>query len=531
MACNKATTSDSESKISVSSNAFVCPERQCYNFIRDYLSNKTRINTIEIGTLHSLMTKHVQQDIDGVDATFPWRARGFPKFKQFVHSIPGLKFSRSRSNNHCVSIDSTFPDLNPFFVELEKVPIVIQSTNQRQQRRAKRKQNRHHQQSRSFHKGYDVLHKLSFLALDDQKQDEFDEDHDDIQIIKLRDSFYSRMVPMNIIDDDANSKNSKHKNYDFNGLDNIDWSRVPDDLCPEKVILSKRNKERRGTWKKRQIETFYEILTRLLPENSNEADPKIIVDFGCGSGNIGLALAFLFQHHEFILIDSNPRCIAMAKQRAENNHLQNVQCLEMPIQQFEGHFDIGIAVHACGNATDWAQLHCIRNEAHFVLCSCCVGKIKNGDSIPYSKGNSIENLIEYPRSKRFRENLTLQDFEELSRVADHNDTDYNVHCKNGEQRKLCKTVLEIDRCLYALETELYRTILLTQVVPYKGHQGHSSSPKNDVVVGVSRKCSDKEHQAVLDLFGGQALDLKQLDSRRLVVTDSADWKCFQMLSF
>merc|ERR1719295_1098099 len=189
---NKPATCDSESTQPDSSNAFVCPERQCYNFIRDYLSNKTRINTIEIGTLHSLMTKHVQQDIDGVDATFPWRARGFPKFKQFVQSIPGLQFGRTSSNNHCVSIDPSFPDIDPFFVELEKIPIVIQSTNQRQKRRAKRRQNRHHQQHRSFHKGYDVLHKLSFLSLngDDQKE----ADDVDAETIKLRDSFYSRMV-------------------------------------------------------------------------------------------------------------------------------------------------------------------------------------------------------------------------------------------------------------------------------------------------------------------------------------------------
>merc|ERR1712113_438154 len=80
-----------------------------------------------------------------------------------------------------------------------------------------------------------------------------------------------------IIDDDANAVHSehhkvvKHKNYDFDGLDNIDWTQIPDDLCPEKVILSKRNKERRGTWKKRQIETFYEIITRLLPGHDPES--------------------------------------------------------------------------------------------------------------------------------------------------------------------------------------------------------------------------------------------------------------------
>lgn len=38
-------------------------------------------------------------------------------------------------------------------------------------------------------------------------------------------------------------------------------------------------------------------------------------------------------------------------------------------------FDIGVAVHACGMATDYAQLQCISRGAPYLLVPCCVGKI------------------------------------------------------------------------------------------------------------------------------------------------------------
>eukprot|EP01083_Nonionella_stella_P077787 212567_1 len=465
----------------MNATGFRCPERKVYDFIKTYLSNKKHIKSIEIGTLHRLMTTHVIQDIDGVDDVFPWRARGFSKFFDFVHSIPGLQFGRTPSNNHCVSIDLSITNIEPFFLELEKIPINIQSIQQRKQKRFARKRWRHKKQKRSFHKGYDVLQKLSFLSINGNTFDPNEAQH----AIQLRDSFYSPMIsPEGDVD------------YNLNPLKNINWSTVPDDLCPEKIILSSKNKEKRGVWKKRQIETFYEILKHLLIDAK---DSQICVDFGCGSGNIGLALAYLFPQHEFVLIDYNPYCIKIAKQRMQNNGLKNVKLLQMKIEQFDDAFDVGIAVHCCGNATDYAQLKCGKNNAHFILCSCCVGKIKLNDK--------DKDEICYPRSDVFKQQISLDEFEELSRVADHNETDFNHKNINGEQRKLCKTVLELDRCFYALETKLYHTVLLTQIVPYKGNGGHSSTPKNDVIVGIVKQ-NARQIKAITKLFNNKSLTVR-----------------------
>ena len=439
---------------------YECPERKVYNFIKDYLSDKKYINKIEIGKLHYEMTKHCNDnnngyDIDGIDNIFPWRKRGYVKFLDFVKSIPGLKFTRSIDNNHCVQIDNDkFENIEPFFNELEKIKIKVDTVNQRKQKRIDRKRWRHKKQDRSFHNGFDVLLKLPFLSL---KNDI----NDDENIKTIRDSFYSQII---------NDEDNKETNYNINSLNNINWDNVPNNLCPEQIILSSRNRERRGTWKKQQIETFYEILKCII--NENDKNIKTIIDFGCGSGNIGLALAFLFPKYKFILIDYNPYCLKIVNNRININKLTNVECIQCKINDIPNDikFEIGIACHCCGNATDQAQQLCFKNNAQFILCSCCVGKIEDG-----------------PQSKIFKKIITKNEYNKLSSIADHSSYDNNnIDFKNNnhlESRKLCKTILEIDRCFNALETNKYKYCILTQIIPY--NSPNSTSPKNDVIIGTN----------------------------------------------
>ena len=38
------------------------------------------------------------------------------------------------------------------------------------------------------------------------------------------------------------------------------------------------------------------------------------------------------------------------------------------------HFDICVAMHACGPASDWAQIQSLRRGATYIICPCCLGK-------------------------------------------------------------------------------------------------------------------------------------------------------------
>jgi len=212
---------------------------------------------------------------------------------------------------------------------------------------------------------------------------------------------------------------------------------------------------------------------------------KIIVEFGCGSGNIGLALAYLFPLHEFVLIDFKAQCIKIANERVAINELKNVKLIEGNIEDFDDYFDIGIAVHACGAATDYAQIKCFQHKADFILCSCCVGKINN-----QREEKDEEKGIDFPRSSIFQKQISRNEFGELSRIADHSQTDFN---EKSNERNLCKTVLELDRIYAAMETKLYQTIVLTKVMPFDEKDCTSTSPKNDIICGVNSK-------SIKDLF-------------------------------
>lgn len=77
-----------------------------------------------------------------------------------------------------------------------------------------------------------------------------------------------------------------------------------------------------------------------------------IVDFGCGSGNLLLPLAALLPGCQFTGVDMKPAALKLLMQRAADAGLSNVSVFEGMIEQYRQPFDVALALHACGNATD-----------------------------------------------------------------------------------------------------------------------------------------------------------------------------------
>jgi 2-polyprenyl-3-methyl-5-hydroxy-6-metoxy-1,4-benzoquinol methylase len=77
-----------------------------------------------------------------------------------------------------------------------------------------------------------------------------------------------------------------------------------------------------------------------------------IVDFGCGTGNLLLPLAALLPHCHFTGVDMKPAALQLLQQRAAVAGLSNVSVFTGMIEQFKQRFDVALALHACGNATD-----------------------------------------------------------------------------------------------------------------------------------------------------------------------------------
>eukprot|EP00798_Chlamydomonas_sp_ICE-L_P017841 gene17841-24225_t len=156
---------------------------------------------------------------------------------------------------------------------------------------------------------------------------------------------------------------------------------------------------RRGIQKRWQVESFAVILRRLvahadsgraMAENAKESAtesarerPLRIVDFGCGTGGVLLPLAHLFPHCKFVGVEMKARALNIMQERVAAAGLTNVSCYSGMIEDYKDAFDIGLALHACGNATDLAMLLASKHRAAYIVSPCCVGKLKfslNGGS-------------------------------------------------------------------------------------------------------------------------------------------------------
>ena len=68
-----------------------------------------------------------------------------------------------------------------------------------------------------------------------------------------------------------------------------------------------------------------------------------------------LPIAAMFPDCKFILVDTKKAALDLAIERAKASGLENVETREMLLEQFSEDFDIAIAVHLCGQASDLAN--------------------------------------------------------------------------------------------------------------------------------------------------------------------------------
>ncbi|GLC38916.1 hypothetical protein PLESTM_000795600 [Pleodorina starrii] len=132
----------------------------------------------------------------------------------------------------------------------------------------------------------------------------------------------------------------------------------------------------RGAVKRYQVESFAAVLRHLLLLHDS-ARPLHVVDFGCGTGTLLLPLAVMFPHCTFTGVEMKPAAVALLLERARAAGLGNVSARRCMIEDFvETPFDVALALHACGNATDAAMMLAARRRAAYVVSPCCVGKLK-----------------------------------------------------------------------------------------------------------------------------------------------------------
>lgn len=259
----------------------------------------------------------------------------------------------------------------------------------------------------------------------------------------------------------------------------------------------------RAVRKRCQIESFATVISQLIPAGSAGSKQLHIVDFGCGTGNLCLALAHLFPQCIFTAVDMNARSVLLLQQRASSCGLTNISGVTGRIEDFDEPFDIAVALHACGVATDYALHKAQVCRAAYIMCPCCIGKLKfglklkpnNGSCGGEGGGQSSCHDITHPRSQWLSEALrdasNLMEpnttptsssidggnrgepsnhspddlFAAMARAGDishgeaHSDGTAGKTHLHAHEARLCKGHLELDRNM-CMREQGYRTAML-----------------------------------------------------------------------
>lgn len=274
----------------------------------------------------------------------------------------------------------------------------------------------------------------------------------------------------------------------------------------------------RATRKEAQIRSMIRCVLALLPttkttlrdkEEENSAS-YTIVDFGGGSGHLAIPLALLLPSCRIVVVDLGQHSLELMHQKAELCQIEgndstrlplsddsidgmrrcraipNLFSFHGPVESFNQPFDMALALHLCGEATDVALRKCVQAQA-IVFAPCCVGKLNRERKNPYvwQATGANDPSIKYPQSNQFCQFLNEEsDWNELAKAADYSNI---AECRSSRNaaRRTAKALLETDRRLFMEETFGFRTAL-TRMEPWE------ATPKNDIILGWRDSCSFKQ---------------------------------------
>ncbi|NXU71125.1 GSTCD protein, partial [Oreotrochilus melanogaster] len=176
----------------------------------------------------------------------------------------------------------------------------------------------------------------------------------------------------------------------------LDWTSLPSAVSPGEGKMSGD----RALRKQQQLNNLVAAVTKLAKPGD------VIVDFCSGGGHVGIVLAHMMPSCQVVLIENKELSLIRAKDRSDELGLKNIWFIQANLDYFNGSFNIGVALHACGVATDMVMEHCIKAQAAFVISPCCYGFIQN----------TVK--FKYPRSHQFKDTLSYKEHMMLCRFAD-----------------------------------------------------------------------------------------------------------------
>ncbi|XP_048189391.1 glutathione S-transferase C-terminal domain-containing protein isoform X3 [Perognathus longimembris pacificus] len=232
----------------------------------------------------------------------------------------------------------------------------------------------------------------------------------------------------------------------------LDWDSLPAAVSPKEGKMSSD----RALRKQQQLNNLVYVVM-------NQAKPgDRIVDFCSGGGHVGIVLAHMLPSCQVTLIENKELSLVRAKKRSDELGLSNIWFIQANMEYFTGVFNIGVALHACGVATDMVIEHCIKTRASFITCPCCYGFIQN------------TSKFSFPKSEQFKKTLSYKEHMILCRFADQ--TAVQLPPQRRLVGKQCMCLVDLDRAR-AAEEHGYSVQVISM-------EPESCSPKNNMIVGV-----------------------------------------------
>lgn len=235
----------------------------------------------------------------------------------------------------------------------------------------------------------------------------------------------------------------------------LPWTTYPPAVHPQDGALPPSRLER----KCQQIENIVGEVIRL----SKPGD--IVVDFCSGGGHVGIVLAYSLPQCTVVLIENKASSLLRAKARIDTLALSNVLFYQCNLDYFTGRFNVGVCLHACGQATDLVLQKCYAQNAAFVCSPCCYGSIQPNHS------------VQYPRSGLYRQILPrLAAYLTLGHTADQ--THGPAHPSTA-QGQLCMRFIDDDRLVHANSLGYDTKLVLMQPL--------TCTPKNHMLIGTRKQ--------------------------------------------
>lgn len=148
----------------------------------------------------------------------------------------------------------------------------------------------------------------------------------------------------------------------------VSWPELPPSVHPTGAGVPASRSERK-CW---QIESMLSLVALILERRAQH-----IVDFGGGTGALAVPLAKMMPDCSVTIVDVSKHSLGIAVKRAREAGLTNLSTWHGDIRDFKTVFDLGLALHACGEASDLALEACVCAGARFVVSPCCVGKLSD----------------------------------------------------------------------------------------------------------------------------------------------------------